>query len=168
MNIYLSELTENIEIEKSGNYLYLFVGKGKDIVDIYTNFIHKKPDIVSNIKIKAILFDNSVFNFFGNLRIENGAKNIDSYLKIDVLLMSPNSNTQAIPSLEVMEDSVKGGHGASIGPVDKEQLEYLMSRGLSQQNAEKIIAEGFVQDIIESFEDREMPEQLKIQIAKLR
>jgi Fe-S cluster assembly protein SufD len=165
---YIEKLDKKIRIDESGNYIYLFVGKQGDVIDIHTDFVHSKSNIVSNIVLKAILFENSKFNVYGNLRIEKGAKNVDSYLKIDVLMMSDKASTEAIPSLEVMEDSVKGGHGASIGPVDKEQVGYLMSRGMSKIDAEKIVAEGFVQDIINYFDKDKIPQLLQDQLLRLK
>lgn len=167
--IWLNLKNNKIEVtQDNAQYVYLFVGKEGDSLESHINFLHKNPNITSNILIKAILFDNAKFNVFANLVIKTGAKEVDSYLKIDVLLMSDRASATAIPSLEITEDSVKGGHGATIGPVDEEQLFYLQSRGLPKQEAEVVLAEGFVQDIINKFGDTEnLPDELKQELNKL-
>jgi Fe-S cluster assembly scaffold protein SufB len=155
----------DIEISNNSQYATLFVGKDTESLTSAIKFIHKTPQVESNILIKAILFDESEFDMTGDLVIETGASGVDSYLKIDVLLMSDRARARAIPSLEITEDSVKGGHGATIGPVNPEQLFYLQSRGLQKEDAERILAEGFVQELVEMFE--ELPEELKAELCKL-
>lgn len=151
---------KEIEVKENNiQYVYLFVGKKNDYIQSRINFVHQTPDITSNILIKAILFDNSKFDVFANLIIQKGAKQVDSYLKIDVLLMSEKASASAIPSLEITEDEVKGGHGATIGPVDQDQLFYLQSKGISKENSENILAQGFISDITGKF-DSNIPEEL--------
>lgn len=151
---------KEIEVKENNiQYVYLFVGKKNDYIKSRINFVHQIPGITSNILIKAILFDNSKFDVFANLIIQKGAKQVDSYLKIDVLLMSEKASASAIPSLEITEDEVKGGHGATIGPVDQDQLFYLQSKGISKENAENILAQGFISDITGKF-DSNIPEEL--------
>ncbi|MBP9758386.1 SufD family Fe-S cluster assembly protein [Candidatus Dojkabacteria bacterium] len=169
MNTVWFDITKNeIEVtEDKLQYVYLFVGKKGDSIKSHINFIHRNPNITSNILIKAILFDNAKFDVFANLIIEKGAKEVDSYLKIEVLLMSERASATAIPSLEITESSVKGGHGATIGPVDEEQLFYLQSRGINKDNAEKVLAEGFTQSIVDKFGESELPHELKAELSKL-
>src|SRR5690606_25132634 len=93
-------------------------------------FVHSKPGITSRINIKAVLYDKSKFDFEGVLVIPKGASNTDSYLKIDCLVLSEHASARAIPSLEILEDEVKAGHGATIGYVDEDMMTYLTSRGL--------------------------------------
>ncbi len=168
MNYWFDLTKDKIEVtENNAQYLCLFIGKKGDAVKSAINFVHKNPDITSNILIKAILFDNSKFDVFANLIIETGAKRTDAYLKIDVLLMSERASATAIPSLEITEDEVKGGHGATIGPVDKEQLFYLESKGLSKSVAEATLAQGFIQELLNKFDHDNLPEELKQQLKKL-
>lgn len=158
---------KEIVVDEDSQYVALFIGSKGDKIDSDVKFIHKKPNITSNILIKAILFDNAKFDITGNLVIETGAKHTDSYLKIDVLLMSERASARAIPSLEITEDDVKGGHGASIGPVDPEQLFYLQSKGLNRELAEVTLAEGFIQDAINKF-DGELPADMEKEVKKFK
>jgi Fe-S cluster assembly protein SufD len=140
-NYHKIEITEDTEIYG------LFVGKGVQKIVSKLDVIHKKPNLVSNTTIKAVVYDQSKFDMEGNLVIDTGAKNTDAYLRIDVLIMDSSASARAVPSLEITEDSVKGGHGATVGEIDKEQLFYLRSRGLSEDIAKQTLAEGFIKDI---------------------
>lgn len=167
MNTYWFNLeNKEIVINQNAQYVSLFVGKSGDKLSTALRFIHKNPNINSNILIKAILFDNSKVDITGDLVIEKGAKYVDTYLKIDVLVLSDRASARAVPSLEITENDVKGGHGATIGPVDPEQLFYLQSKGLNREAAEIILAEGFIQDVVTKFE-RNMPPELEYELAKI-
>lgn len=145
----LQKENQTIEIKEDTELLGLFIGKNNDLVKTSIKLVHKKPGIHSNILIKAVLWDNSRFDFEGDLIIEKGAKSTNTYLKADILILSDKASARAVPSLEIKEDDVKAGHGATIGRVDDEQLFYLISRGLSKKNAEKIIVEGFIKELQE-------------------
>ena len=138
---------KEIVINEDSEILGLFIGKDSDAKTVKLKVVHKKPNLKSNVLIKAVLWDNSRFDFEGDLIIEKGARNTDTYLKANVLIMSDFASARAVPSLEIKEDEVKGGHGATVGQVDEEQLFYLESRGISRNEAENLLVEGFIKDI---------------------
>ncbi|MCA9385082.1 SufD family Fe-S cluster assembly protein [Candidatus Dojkabacteria bacterium] len=161
------DLSDNkIDISENAQYVGLFIGREGEKLESSLSFIHNTPEVVSNILIKAILFENSYADILGNLVIGTGARNVDAYLKIDILLMSNKARARAIPGLEITEDDVKGGHGATVGPVDETQLFYLQSKGLNKKSAERILAEGFIKSALEPF-GNEIPEELEKQLSKL-
>lgn len=156
MNQIILDLTKSynkVEITNDTEIIGLFVGKTDDCVQGKLDVVHKLPNLRSLTTIKAVVFDKARFDLSGNLIIAKGANQTDAYLRIDVLMMSKDAFARAVPSLEVMEDSVKGGHGATIGQVDQEQLFYLKTRGLDQHQAENILVEGFVNDLITTVTD---------------
>lgn len=138
--------SNTIFLEEDTELTATFVGRNNDEVISQITFLHRKPNINSRIIIKAVLYDESKFDFEGLLKIESGAVNTDTYLKIDCLLMSENAFARAVPSLEIFEDEVKGGHGATIGYLDPVQVNYLMSKGLNTKEAEELIVEAFLGD----------------------
>lgn len=144
----------NLDLEQTGAEIYLdepceviakFNGTGSKVLKTRIEFIHTKPNVTSRISVKAVLKDESRFDFEGVLKILKGAYNTDTYLKIDCLILSEKAYARAIPSLEITENEVKGGHGATIGYIDPEQMYYLMSKGLSRESAEAEIVEAFLQ-----------------------
>lgn len=143
----LNQGYNKIEISEDTEIIGLFIGKDKQQIETRLDIVHKKPRLKSLTVVKAVVYDESRFDMTGDLIIEKGAKFTDAYLKIDVLIVDPTASARAVPSLEITEDDVKGGHGATIGQLDKEQLFYLQSRGLSHRQAEKVLIEGFISDI---------------------
>lgn len=153
--------TQKIEITENTELLGLFIGHGDTKLLSRLDIIHKRPNLKSLTLVKAVCFDNSRFDMEGKLVIMKGAKFTDSYLKIDVLLMDENSSARAVPSLEITEDDVKGGHGATIGKVDSEQLFYLQTRGLSEATAKQILVEGFIQELVEKVGNKTQKQLLR-------
>lgn len=135
---------QTIEITQDCHIIGKFVGKGEDSVKTKITFLHKLPGINSRVDIKAVVFDKSKFDFEGLLKIEKGAVATDTYLKIDCLVVSDQAFARAIPSLEINESEVKGGHGATIGYLDPTQIYYLKSHGLDSSSAEKILIDAFL------------------------
>lgn len=131
---------ENAEVEIVG----LVIGKGSEEKSLEAYITHTAPNTKSNVNVRAVLTGKSKFDFRGNVKIEKGAKGADAYLRSDVLLFDDAKMGDDTPALEILEPDVKAGHAATIGKVDEQMLFYLMSRGLSRIQAEKMLIEGFV------------------------
>jgi len=132
------EVTEDSQIEGR------FVGNKDDSLNSKITFLHKLPGLKSRINIKAVVFDTAKFDFEGLLKIEKGAAGTDTYLKIDCLVVGDSAFARAIPSLEINESEVKGGHGATIGYLDPAQMYYLKSHGLNVKSSEEILIDAFL------------------------
>lgn len=147
MQLRTIDLTQpNLEliVNEDTEFKALFVGRNSDTIKSEIKIIHRKPNLTSRVHIKAVVFDNSKFDIEPLLIIEKGASNTDTYLKVDCLVMSDGAFARAVPSLEIKENEVKGGHGATIGYIDPEMIHYLKSRGLTQEQSEELIVEAFV------------------------
>src|SRR3990167_8389412 len=134
---------ENAEVEIIG----LVISSGSDERSLETYITHAAPNTKSNVNVRAVLKGKSKFDFRGNVKIEKGAKGADAYLRSDALLFDDAKMGDDTPALEILEPDVKAGHAATIGKVDEQMLFYLMSRGLSRMQAEKLLVEGFIQPI---------------------
>ena len=86
------------------------------------------------------------------IRVEEGAQKTNAYQENRNLLLSKTAHADSIPGLEIMANDVRCTHGATLGQVDREQLFYLMSRGLSRSEAERLIVRGFFQDVLDRVE----------------
>jgi Fe-S cluster assembly protein SufD len=144
VNIELTNTDTDYVIDEDQEILAKFDGTGDTSIKTKINFVHTVPNVTSRILIKAVLKDSSRFDFEGVLKILKGASGTDTYLKIDCLIVSDKAYARAIPSLEITENEVKGGHGATIGYIDPEQMYYLTSKGLSSSDAEKEIISAFL------------------------
>jgi Fe-S cluster assembly scaffold protein SufB len=136
---------ENASVEVVG----LVIGKGDEKKSLETDITHAAPRTKSNVNVRAVLRGKSSFAFRGNVKIEKGAKGADTYLRSDALLFDEAKMGDDTPALEILEPDVKAGHAATIGKVDERMLFYLMSRGLSRSQAEKMLIEGFIEPVKE-------------------
>ncbi|OGD87406.1 hypothetical protein A2870_01525 [Candidatus Curtissbacteria bacterium RIFCSPHIGHO2_01_FULL_41_11] len=136
---------ENASVEVVG----LVLGKGDEVRALEAYITHAAPNTKSNVNVRAVLRGKSQFDFRGSVKIEKGAKGSDAYLRSDALLFDEAKMGDDTPALEILEPDVKAGHAATVGKVDEQMLFYLMSRGLSKKQAEKMLIEGFTKPILE-------------------
>lgn len=158
---------QTVEIDEPTEIYGVFVGRDSQQLKSHINVVHNKPNLTSLTIVKAILFDSSVFNFTGNLVINQGARNTDTYLKASVLMLSERARATAVPSLEIMENNVKGGHGATVSKLDPEEIFYLRAKGLSLENATSLLLHGFLNEISSKIVDPELNLQLAHEIKKI-
>jgi len=126
--------------------LITYQGHDQSILDKKIEIIHQQPHLHSDILVKVVLFAAAKINLQVIVRVAQGAKETNTFLKIQVLLIGKQAEAKIIPALEIMENSVKAGHAAIISRINAEQLFYLQSRGLTLQAAEKQIIKGFLSD----------------------
>ena len=86
------------------------------------------------------------------IRVEHEAQKTNAYQENRNLLLSRDAHADSIPGLEILANDVRCTHGATLGQVDREQLFYLMARGLSRAEAERLIVRGFFQDVLDRIE----------------
>lgn len=122
----------------------VFIGKKKQKANIksITNILSGNSE--ANMQIKGILHDKSQAVFDGNINIAKTAKNSSAKLGQHALLMSPDAKINALPALDIRTNEANASHSASITRPDEEQLFYALSRGIDEQTAAKLIAEGFL------------------------
>jgi len=142
IDLYLAN--QVIEVTQDTELYVTYIGEKDTSLKGKLTILHKLPNIKSRVSIKAVVFDNAKFDLEGILQINKGATGTDTYLKIDCLVVGESAFARAIPSLEIKESEVKGGHGATIGYIDQAQLNYLYSKGLDKQTSENLIIEAFV------------------------
>ncbi len=100
----------------------------------------------AEIIIKAVVGKNSTFEYHPKIIIPKGAKNVLTNLSIKCLLIDETSNAIVEPSMEIGEDEVVASHGASIGKISEEEKHYLLSRGITESDAIKILVDAFIID----------------------
>lgn len=148
------EISIHKELTKRGtqlNLLLLLIGKNDAAVDVKISVTHLAPDTTSRVIVKAVLMDRSRVNFDGLVRIEPGAKNSDTWLEARLLLLSDHASGRAVPNLEIAENEVKAGHAATVGRINEEDLFYIMSRGLPEDVATKLIVRSFLESLLSGF-----------------
>ena len=141
------------------NVIGAFLLANNDEVRVEINIDHVATDTTSDTVIKSVLSDRAVGGFFGLVKILKGARNTNTFFREDALLLSGNAKAEAVPSLEIDENEVKAGHASTVGPVDPEMLFYLLSRGITQKIARKLIVQGYI-DVV----SRQLPEKEKSEL----
>lgn len=143
------------------NVIGFINGKGSDQFNIETRVRHLAPRTRGHMYIKGIMRDQSKASYSGLIRIEKPAIGADAYLAHHTLLMSKQAGAKSVPSLEIEADDIKAGHSASVGQVDEEAMFYLMSRGMSHDEAKQMLVEGFFEELIVKIPDEQIREHIR-------
>jgi Fe-S cluster assembly protein SufD len=129
-----------------------YFADGRQHLDYDTFQEHMAPNTESDFAFKGALRENASAVWRGMIRVEEGAQKTNAYQENRNLLLSDTAHADSIPGLEIMANDVRCTHGATLGKVDREQLFYLMARGLSRAQAERLIVRGFFQDVLDRIE----------------
>jgi len=129
-----------------------YFADGTQHLDYDTFQEHIAPSTTSDFAFKGALRDTARTVWRGMIRVEEGAQKTNAYQENRNLLLSKTAHADSIPGLEIMANDVRCTHGATLGQVDREQLFYLMTRGLSRGDAERLIVRGFFQDVLDRVE----------------
>jgi Fe-S cluster assembly protein SufD len=121
---------------------------GNQHLDYDTFQEHIAPSTTSDFAFKGALRDTSTAVWRGMIRVERDAQKTNAYQENRNLMLSPTTHAVPIPGLEIMANDVRCTHGATVGRVDRDQLFYLMARGLSRGEAERLIVRGFFEDVL--------------------
>jgi len=124
--------------------------------------IHAAPNTTSKITSKSISKGGGQASYRGLLKVHKGATNSKSSVVCDALLLDPQSRSDTYPYIEIDEDRVTIGHEASVSKVGEEQLYYLMSRGLSEEDATTMVVSGFIEPLV-----KELPMEYAVEMNRL-
>jgi Fe-S cluster assembly protein SufD len=133
---------------------------GDQHLDYDTFQEHIAPNTTSDFAFKGALRDRSTAVWRGMIRVEKDAQKTNAYQENRNLMLSPTTHAVPIPGLEILANDVRCTHGATVSRVDREELFYAMTRGLSRGDAERLIVRGFFQDILDRIEFEAVRESL--------
>jgi len=129
-----------------------YFADGEQHLDYDTFQEHIAPNCESDFAFKGALRDNATAVWRGMIRVEPDAQKTNAYQECRNLMLSPTAHAVPIPGLEIMANDVRCTHGATVSRVDREQLFYLMARGLPRPEAERMVVRGFFQDVLDRIE----------------
>jgi Fe-S cluster assembly protein SufB len=138
-----------------------FAGAGQH-QDAGAKVIHGAPNTTSNIFAKSISKDGGRSSYRGLLEIAKGAHGSRSKVVCDALLLDERSRSDTYPTIRIGDDDVNVGHEATVSKVGDDQLFYLMSHGIPEDDASKLIVNGFVEPII-----KELPMEYAVEMNRL-
>jgi Fe-S cluster assembly protein SufD len=116
--------------------------------DVHTSHRHLSGQTTSRIDFKAVAADSARTTYTGLIRIDDEARGCEAYQENRNLLLSPRARADAIPELEIHNQEVSCSHGATIAPVESDQLFYLESRGLDRGEALGLVVSGFLENTL--------------------
>ena len=129
-----------------------YFADGTQHLDYDTFQQHHAPNTTSDFAFKGVLREDASIVWRGMIRVEPDAQRTNAYQENRNLILSPTAHADSIPGLEILANDVRCTHGATISQVDRDQLFYAMSRGLTRGDAERLIVRGFFQDVLDRIE----------------
>lgn len=138
-----------------------FASKGQH-QDAGGKAIHAAPHTTSKVTSKSISKAGGRASYRGLLKVHKGSVGSKSNVVCDALLLDENSRSDTYPYIEIDEDEVTIGHEASVSKVGEEQLFYLMSRGLSEEEATTMVVSGFIEPLV-----KELPMEYAVEMNRL-
>ena len=138
-----------------------FAGRGQS-QDAGGKVVHHAPNTTSTVTSKSISKDGGRASYRGLLKVHDGATGSKSNVRCDALLLDEESRTDTYPYIEINEDQVEIGHEASVSKIGEEQLFYLMSRGISENDAIMMIVNGFFEPFT-----KELPMEYAVELNRL-
>jgi Fe-S cluster assembly protein SufD len=160
----LESVSRLVDRGARSDMLAISVARNAQEFDQRTLQDHLKPDTTSDLLYKNALHDQSRTIFSGLIKVEPGAHRTDAYQKVRNLLLSDEAEANSMPGLEILADDVRCSHGATSGQVQPEELFYLKSRGIEDLVAKRLIARGFLNEVVDRLPDGQLPEYLHQQI----
>lgn len=145
-----------------GTCISIAVASKGQYQDAGARMIHLAPETSSNIISKSIVHSGGVANYRGTVRIHSKAKNSRSHVECDTLILDENSKSDTIPKNEMFNNESFIEHEATVSKINEEQLFYLMSRGISKEEATQMIIMGFIQPF-----SRELPMEYAVELNRL-
>ncbi|HLC60156.1 MAG TPA: Fe-S cluster assembly protein SufB [Candidatus Nanoarchaeia archaeon] len=138
-----------------------FAGKGQH-QDAGGKILHYAPNTTSRIVSKSVSKDGGRTTYRGLLKVAEGCHGVKSHVTCDALILDDKSASDTVPYMEINEKNVNIEHEATVGKIGEEQLFYLMSRGLSQDQAMTMIVSGFMEPFT-----KELPLEYAIELNRL-
>lgn len=139
----------------------LILADENQVADTHTRIDHLAPDCRSFQQHKCIASGQSTAVFSGNIVVHRGAKGTDTRQSSRNLLLSRKARIDAQPQLEIMNDDVSCKHGVTMGKLDAEELFYLVSRGLQESQARKLLIHAFAAEIMDRISIQPLVQSLR-------
>jgi len=138
-----------------------FAGEGQE-QDSGGKIVHAASNTSSQITSKSISKDGGVATYRGHIKVEEGVENARSKVECDALLIDGDSTTNTYPYMDIKSDNVAIEHEATVSKISDDQVFYLMSRGLSEEEASTMIVNGFLDPLV-----KQLPMEYAVELNRL-
>jgi len=163
----LSKVTIESVLSSPGavsDMLGVVFGDGNQHFDHHTVQMHTVGSTTSDLLFKVALDEQAYSAYSGLIRIDPGAQKANAYQRNENLVLSSSAHAETLPNLEIEANDVRCTHGATVAPVDIEQMFYLMSRGLAPRDAKRLIVEGFLQPVLDRIPAKSLREMVTAKV----
>ncbi len=163
-----ADMRSVLKEENSKMHTYgIVLGDDKQHFDHHTILDHQASFTKSSLDFRVALKDKAKSAYTGNLKIVHEALKCSAVQENRNLLLSEAAKAESIPELEILTNDVeKCSHGVTMGKVDKDQIYYLMSRGLTEKESEKMVIEGFLEPTISKIPDETLRKEVRSRIEQ--
>ncbi len=158
-----------VDLDKAGGQalvLGLVDSNQQDNLDLKVTTIHSAPNTHAETMIYALVTDQAQARIKGLIKINKRAQRVTDFLTERVLLLSDQSRATAEPELEIEADEVRASHAATVSSLDKDELFYLMSRGVTAAQAEQLIVSGFINQVVKRINDVKIRQEVCLMLKK--
>ncbi|MBU1118290.1 SufD family Fe-S cluster assembly protein [Patescibacteria group bacterium] len=163
------DLSFDIESKKARVYIFgMYLGKKKARFFVKTSQKHSVGDSTSSLLINGVFFDEAVFAHEGLITIPKEAKNVAAEQYGHNVLMSKKCSVESKPFLEIDTHDVTCTHAVTTGTLNKEQVRYLMTRGISKKKAQILMLSGFFEEVFAKMHDVGITKEIDAYKEKLR
>jgi Fe-S cluster assembly protein SufD len=146
----------------------IYFTEGSEHLDLFTVDLHEVGPTTGDTVWKGAATGSSRASYEGLIKIRAGAQESHTYLQTHSMMLSPKAKVDAIPSLIVETDSVSASHGGTVGEVDEAMVFYMRARGLTREQAVRLIVEGYFEPIVIQLGDERLEELVRDRVtAKL-
>lgn len=144
------------------DHLNVGVASGNVWKDTGAKVMHLAPNTTSNILAKSISKDGGIMGYRGLVRMGHNSQGSKAHVQCDGLMMDPYSRSDTWPDIQIQNPHVTVAHEAVVGKISDEQMFYLQSRGLSEQEAAAMIVNGFIEPVT-----KELPMEYAVELNRL-
>ncbi len=141
-------------------------GQGREFHDMEMTAEHLAEHTESSLLYKTIQGDRSHSVFNGNLHIEPGLKHVRSHQVNNNVLLGKRARAESMPNLIVRAEDVTAEHGATVGELDRDALFFIMSRGLPEGEARRLLIEGFIEEVVREIPLAERHEEILLAVRE--
>jgi len=171
VQLHGGEIDNTINIDLNGPHAEcllngLYLTDAKQLMNNHVTLRHNVPDCYSNQLFKGILEDEGITRFGGLIYVAPDAQHTEAFQANHNLLLSDTAKAFAKPQLEIYADDVKCSHGATVGRLNEDELFYLRTRGVSEDEARLLLQMAFAFEVLKNITDDDLRERMESLVEK--
>jgi Fe-S cluster assembly protein SufD len=149
----------------TGDLAALYFGDGDHLHDLRTFQVHRAQDTTSDLLFKGAVDDSAHAVYTGLIRITKDGRGSNATQSNRIVKLSSDAWAESVPNLEIENNDVRCSHASAVGPIDADQRFYLESRGVPPDAAERLVVNGFFEEVLDAIRIPEVESRLRHEVA---